>query len=68
MYTGPPLRFTIHAIDLGRSVSMPIATSEDEAEMREHFYEICRSMPHMHVALYDGEALIEERQPNTSFH
>ncbi|WP_292243142.1 hypothetical protein [Mesorhizobium sp.] len=47
---------------------MPIATSEDEAEMREHFYEICRSMPHMHVALYDGEALIEERQPNTSFH
>lgn len=36
--------------------------------MREHFKEICRKMPHMHVALYDGEMLIDERQPNASFH
>lgn len=33
---------------------MPIATSEDEAEMRAQFKEICKKMPHMQVELYDG--------------
>lgn len=47
---------------------MPIATSADEAEMREEFQKICRKMPHMHVAFYDGATLIDERQPNASRH
>ncbi|MER9067610.1 hypothetical protein NKI56_35600 [Mesorhizobium sp. M0622] len=68
MYTGPPLQFTIKAIDAQRQLSMPIATSDDEAEMRAHFKEICSKMPHMHVALYDGTTLIDERQPKASLH
>ncbi|TIN35821.1 MAG: hypothetical protein E5Y10_28905 [Mesorhizobium sp.] len=68
MYTGPPLRFTIEAVDNSRQLSMPTATSEDEAEMREEFKKICRKMPHLHVALYDGTTLIDERQPNASRH
>ncbi|RUV50415.1 hypothetical protein EOA85_30985 [Mesorhizobium sp. M5C.F.Ca.IN.020.29.1.1] len=68
MHVGPPLRFTIQAVDEQRQLSMPIATSEDEAEMRAQFKEICKKMPHMHVELYDGATLIDERQPNVSFH
>ncbi|RWE90504.1 hypothetical protein [Mesorhizobium sp.] len=68
MFHGPRLRFTIHAVDVQRQLSMPIATSEDEAEMRAQFKEICKKMPHMHVELYDGAAIIDERQPNASFH
>lgn len=66
MYVGPPLRFTIHAVDEQRQLSMPIATSEDPAEMRAEFKEICRTMPHMHVALYDGATLLDERKPGAS--
>jgi hypothetical protein len=51
VHVGPPLRFTIHAVDEQRQLSMPIATSEDEAEMRAQFKEICKKMPHMHVEL-----------------
>ncbi|RWI62916.1 MAG: hypothetical protein EOR19_33390 [Mesorhizobium sp.] len=46
---------------------MPIAAREDAAEMRAQFKEICKKMPHMHVELYDGAALIDERQPNAFF-
>lgn len=67
MYNRPPLRFTNHAIDQQRQISMPIATSVDVAEI-QHFQAICSKMPHMHVALYDGAVLIDERQPNASFH
>lgn len=65
-YSGPPLRFTIHAVQQERQVSMPIETSEDEGEMRKHFKDICKQMPKLHVALYDGEVLIEERRPDAS--
>lgn len=68
MYSGPPLRFTIHAIDQQRQISMPIATSANKAEMREEFQKVCREMPHLHVAFYDGATLIDERQPNASRH
>jgi hypothetical protein len=53
---------------LGPSISVPIASSVDEAEMREQFNEICSKMPHLYVALYNGEVLIDERQPNASLH
>lgn len=68
MYSGPPVRLTIHAMDQQRQISMPIGTSVDEGAMREHLKEICSKMPHMHVALYDGAVLIDERRPNASFH
>ncbi|WP_292607055.1 hypothetical protein [Mesorhizobium sp.] len=55
-------------MDQQRQISMPIGTSVDEGAMREHLKEICSKMPHMHVALYDGAVLIDERRPNASFH
>lgn len=68
LFASDTLRFTIHAVDVQRGLSMPIATSADAAEMLAQFKEICTKMPRMHVAIYDGTKLIDERQPDASFH
>lgn len=57
MYSGPPLRLTIHAVQQERQVSVPTDTSENEAATRKQFKDICKQMPKLHVALYDGQVL-----------
>lgn len=60
IFEGPRSRFTICALRDDPPLEMPIATTDDIDEMREHFAKILREMPPLHVKLYDGDALVDE--------
>ncbi|OJX71446.1 MAG: hypothetical protein BGO93_08480 [Mesorhizobium sp. 65-26] len=53
-----PLRFTIRAV---RNLEeMPMATSQSLRKMRAEYKAISKTMPHLHIRLYDGDRILEE--------